>query len=283
MFRLPKCDMPFKQYHERQDYNIQCGKALKNSLNSSFYFSCCSAIATNFVHGIIDSYDRTELIEIPFAGDTKWANRPFGAVNTVQNSGCISFVLKTILDYFGYNESLENILSELETQGYRKWKLANNKKTLSTPYQEVRAIQNEFSNDDPIYHCETLEDIYELYGKPVGIGGAAIAIDNVINYIANRPFDTLDTRIYSAKKVLENLKHGLLVPARVSNSIYHNDDSRTGGHYVILFALIEGHAYVLDSNEPFGIKVLPTSQFFEAVTANESLIAVWDLSCCIVD
>lgn len=244
MFTLPKCDMPSKQYHERQDYNIKCGKALKDSLNSSFYFSRCSAIATSYVYGIIDSYDRTDSIEIPFMGDKKWANRPFGAVNTVQNSGCISFVLKTLLNYFGYNE---------------------------------------FSDDDSIPHCETLEDIYEVYGEPVEIDSAAIAIDNVINYIANRPFEVLDTRICSAKKVLENLKHGLLVPARVSNSIYHNDDSRSGWHYVILFALIEGLAYVLDSNEPKGIKVLPASQFFNAVTDNENLIAVWDLSCCIAN
>lgn len=282
MFRLPKCDMPFKQYHERQDYNIECGKNFKTSLNFHS-IDCCSVIATNFNCGVIESYDRTELIRVPYAGNPEWATRQFGAVNTVENSACIAFVAKMVLDYFGFNYSMEDILSALESNGYRKWKLSRNKKTLSTPQLNAESIKAEFPEDDPIQSCETLEEIFHLYGEPVGIGGAAVAIDNVINYIAHKPYHSLSTRISSIDKVLENLKNGILVPVRVNNAIYNDDDSRVGGHYVVLFALLNGYAFVLDSSEPTGINILYAKQFFNAVTANENLIAVWDLSCCLVD
>lgn len=279
MFRLPKCDVPSLQYHERQDYNIKCGKALKASLNS-YSLDNCSVIATNFDCGVIESYDRTELIVVPYAGNPEWANRRFGAVNTVENSACIAFVAKMSLDYFGFNYSMESIISELEANGYRKWKFKYNRKTLSTPQLDAKSIREEFSEDDPIQSCQTLEEIYHLYGEPVGIGGAAVAIDNVINFIANKPYHSLSTRISSIDKVLENLKNGILVPVRVNNAVYHSDDSRAGGHYVVLFALSNGYAYVLDSSEPTGINILPAKQFLDAITANENLIAVWDLSSC---
>lgn len=279
MFKLPKCDLPPKQYHERQEYNIECGKAFRKSLSAES-FASSTLIASNFSYGALDSYNKTESNKIPFKGNPEWANRHFGAVNTVENSGCIAFVIKIILDFFGYNYSVVDIVSALEDGGYRKWKLSNNRKILSIPYLDLENIKSEFSDDDPIQECNSMEEVYGLYGEPVGIGGAAIAIDNVINYIANRPYSNLETRISSIDKVLRNLRNGIIVPARVSNSIYHDDDRRAGGHYVVLLGLFNGIAYVLDSSELAGIKCLPATRFFKAVTADESLIALWDLASC---
>lgn len=284
-FVLPECTLEKEQYLARKDYFLESGKALKDSI-TSFNLGLTTCLATTLTSPfanitMVDSYDRKSSFSIPSAHAPSWANRQFGAVNTVENSACIAFVSKIMLEYFGFSYKLEDILSELETKGYRLWKFANNSRTLSTPNFDVDSIKKEFPSDDPIQDCKNVEEIKQLYGEPVGIGGAACALDNIIHYLAKQPSNTFNTRITDFKKIIENLKMGIPVPIRVENSIYHNDNSRKGGHYVVLFGLIEGKAYVLDTSVKNGIKTISAQRLFKAMLATEQLIAAWDFSPCV--
>lgn len=118
------------------------------------------------------------------------------------------------------------------------------------------------------------------YGDSAKIDGSTLAIDYIINYIADQPDFLPNIRIVHFEKILENLKNGIIVPMRVEDSIYYNDSSRTGGHYVILFALIEGKALVIDSRVPSGVVYLSSHHLFESMLANENAICVWDLTPC---
>lgn len=284
-FELPECTLEKSKYLARKNYFLESGKDLKDSVES-FNLGLPTFISTTvtFPFGsiaMINSYDRKLTFPVQLAHTSKWSNRNFGAVNTVENSACVAFVSKLMLDYFGFVYELEDILLELESKGYRLWKLANNSRTLSTPNLSPNSIKEEFPSVDPIQTCTSLDEIYQLYGEPVGIGGSASAIDNIIHYIAKQPVTAFNTRITSIKKIINNLNHSIPVPMRVENSIYHNDAYRKGGHYIILFALIEGAAFCFDSNEYNGINILPAKRLFEAMVANEQLIAAWDFSPCV--
>ncbi len=118
------------------------------------------------------------------------------------------------------------------------------------------------------------------YGNSAKIDGSILAIDYIINYIADQPNTSQNIRINHFKQILDNLKNGIIVPMRVEDSVYYSDSSKTGGHYVILFALIEGRAYVIDSRIPTGVTSLSTSHLFNAMLANEDSICAWNLSPC---
>lgn len=267
---LPQYNQPKSKHEERQAYHLTAGKSLKSSFESYDNFK-------PFGH----------IIKMPssiaLSSNPEWANRHFGAVNTVKESGCVALLAKNILDHMGYDIPMEKLLIEIETKGYRQWKLANNKKTLTIPSAEVSEIKKLFPAEDPIQNCETIEDVYKLYGSPVGIGGSMFLIDNIIDMIAKKPVEIYkDTRIYSVNKILQNLENDIMVPVRVNNSIYHNDPSKTEGHYVILAGILEGKAIIIDSScEPNGINVIPTSQLFKAMLHDENLICAWDLSPCV--
>jgi len=220
---------------------------------------------------------------VPMASNPQWANRPFGAVNTVEKSACVAFIGKMILDFYGFDISMEELLVKIENKGYRMWKLEKKAKTLNIPFAEVSAIKKQFHEDDPIQKCNTLEDIYELYGEPIGIGGSMFVIDNIIESIAIKPVRLYnDTRIHSVHQLLWNLINGIPVPIRVQNSIYHDDPTRKEGHYVMLIGISCGNAIVLDSSYDFGngINILPAKQLFKAMLWDNNLICAWNLSPC---
>ena len=55
-----------------------------------------------------------------------------------------------------------------------------------------------------------------------------------------------------------------MVPMRVENSRYHQDPMRPGGHFVILVAIHDQEALVVDSS--VGEKRLPIHQLLQAAT-----------------
>lgn len=284
MFNIPACALPSDEYQKYVAYTAKCATELKCSCTPENVASLekLEVLATSFT--MVTDIEKSEeffdeyVFRVPYAGDPRWSNRTFGAVNTVQNSACLAFISAIILKYRGVDVNMEEIFVALEEGGYRKWKLANNSRTLSTPKLDVNSIKAEFPSSDPIQDCATLEDIYALYGHPVGIGGAAIAIDNIIKAISKN--DNANTRISHINQIVKNLEKGLLVPMRVNNTIYHNDPERKGGHYVVLLALIHGIAIVLDSSEETGLRLLPVKQLIDAIIEDEKLISVWDLSSC---
>ena len=273
MLNLPEFNLPLTEHRQRQASHEEAAKHLKESFAT---FNYTNLDTFNFVVPMKHFY-------VPMASDPQWANRPFGAVNTVQNSACVAFVAKMILDFYEFDISMEDLLSEIENKGYRMWKLAKKAKTLNLPYPEVKAIKNQFYADDPIQLCNTLESIYELYGEPVGIGGSMFVIDNIINIIATKPVRIYnDTRIHSVHQLLWNLINGIPVPIRVQNSIYHDDPSRTEEHYVMLIGISCENAILLDSSYSLagGINILPVTQLFKAMLWDDKLVCAWNLSPC---
>lgn len=230
MFRLSKNLMTDEEHLERQNYYYESGKNLKESM-SSFKFNLRSKLATTFILGSIDSYDMTEIISIPIASDTEVLNR-YGEIISKDDDTCLGHVTKLILDYFGFDFAIQNILNE----------------------------------------------IYDLYDESVEM----YAIDDIINYIASLPLNSIGiTRIDNVNKLLSNIANGIIVPVRVNNAIYYNDDTLTGSHYVILLGFIEGDAYIIDSSVSGCLKTLSTSRLFESILVDENLICAWDLSPCI--
>lgn len=123
-----------------------------------------------------------------------------------------------------------------------------------------------------------MESLYKITGKPQGIGGSMFLIDNVIQELAkkesteNKP---VNTRLDNIWEIYANIRKKIMVPLRVNNSIYYNDPKRKGGHYAILIGLDFGDAVMLDSVN--GFYRLPFQKLMKAATADENLIAVWDL------
>ena len=126
----------------------------------------------------------------------------------------------------------------------------------------------------------TIKGYNMSYDGSAKIDGSILAIDYIINYIAAQPNSSKNIRISNFDQILDNLKNGIIVPMRVEDSIYYRDSSRIGGHYVILFALIDGQALVIDSRVPSGVMALSTQDLFNSMLANEDAICVWDLTPC---
>lgn len=272
MVNLPKHDVSPEKHRRRQHYHETSAKNLKDSIEK-FDFSKFDTF-----------YLKADLPdEILLASNPMWANQRFGVVNTVQNSACVAFIAQLILDRFSSEDVFfKDLLKEIEEKGYRIWKFSKNPKSLNLPDLNLKEIKKRFSADDPIQYCKSLKEVYQLYGQPVGIGGSMFLIDNIIRLLSNKP-TICETRIQTVNKIFLNLSHGIPVPLRVENSIYHKDLSKVEGHYVTLFGIDNGMAIVVDSSfEPSGVNILPAKQLFEAMLGNEKLICAWDLSSCSV-
>ena len=270
MIQLQEFNLPSQKHRERQRLHLEAAKSLKESIEN-FDFSKLDSI-----EALVDLPD-----EIPMASNPKWANRQFGAVNTVEKSACVAFVSKVILDYFNIHISMLDLLSLIEDKGYRMWKLAKTKKTLNCPKADYNVLKKILADDVRIKECNNLNDIFKAFGDPEGIGGSMFLIDSIIESISSETIKVFDdTRIKNINQLITNLKNGIPVPIRVQNSIYHDDPTRAEGHYVILFGITSGTAIIVDSSWDEGIRFMPAQQLISSVTdGNESLICAWNLSC----
>ncbi len=266
-----------EEHLERQRFHLAAGRALRKNIQAFDFNSLENFPQCTQIPDLIVSFS-----------NPKWANRQFGAVNTVQKAGCLPFVAKLFLDELYHdNIDFDSILNEVVTKNYRLWKLAKRKKTLSMASPTVEDLKKAFPDDKEIQSCDTLEEIYSVAGKPVGIGGSMFFMDNLI--ISNcRIFDIVldtyqDTRFHNVEDILSSLENGCSVPVRVNNSVYLNDASAKGGHYITLYRIEDGMAIVMDScideNYNSGIRKLPVKQLFDAMIADPDKICAWDTSC----
>lgn len=266
---LNEFNLPAEKHRERQRLHIEAAKTIKESIEN-FNFSKLDSIKN-----LVELPD-----EIPMASNPKWANRQFGPVNTVEKSACIAFVSKVILDYFHIQISMLDILSLIEEKGYRMWKLSKTNKTLNCPKAEYAILKKILADDARIQNCNTLKDIFDVFGEPVGIGSSSFLIDSILESISSKVIKVFDdTRIKTIDELISNLSIGIPVPIRVQNSIYHNDPSRTEGHYVTLFGIAYGTAVIVDSSWGNGIRFMPVKQLIDAMIKNENLICAWNLAC----
>lgn len=282
MLNVPYFNVSSEEHRARTQMHLTSGQYLKQSLESL---------------RLLDLAGLNVQVQIPdaisMASNPKWANRQFGAVNTISNSGCICFVAKIILEHpvfqkFYGTVSMDEIFSEVETKGYRMWKLEKIPKALNIANPTVETLKEIFHDNNDICACNTLEEIYSIAGHPVGIGGSAFFLD----YLIAQPFEVADTsdsfqmpvligsntRVLSIEQIVENLEAGFPVPIRVENSIYMNDPSKKQGHYITLFGFENGEAIVVDSSYDScaGVRRIPVTQLFRAILANDNLIGAWN-------
>lgn len=276
--RLRKFRVSAEEHKRRTELHLEKGRELKESV---------LAMTDEDWENVkkIQSY-ATYPHNILLASDPVFANINFGAVGTLQSSGCVVFVSAYIIDVvlnrrFDICEWTDMVVEK----GYRSWCFENYPKVSFTSKNvsliEAKSKLKGIANN--IQNCENIEQLYAITGKAIGIGGSMFLIDNVIFELSGGSiYENMDviinrTRLNSVTKIIDNLKKGFMVPLRVNNAIYHDDKTREGGHYVILIGLENGVAYVLDSS--IGFITLPFKRLIKAVVNDEKLIAAWDTSC----
>ena len=273
MFSVPHYNVSSEQDQIRHFNHLQSAHDLIASINSTRFLGLV---------GVIASAEFPD--SVCLASNPKWANRPFGFVGTVERSACLAFVSKLILDlpkfrkYFGY-VTMEHVFTEMETKGYRLWSLQNIRKTFNIADRSLDSIKELFPGDPIISKCTSSEQVYEITGIPVGIGGSVFFLDNIIAMASSKKLAIgKDTRLHNFDEIVTNLNAGVPVPVRVQNSIYRGDDQSVGGHYIILYGMNRGMCYVFDSSEErnSGIRTIAAWRLFEAMIEDEGLACAWN-------
>lgn len=229
---------------------------------------------------------------VPFASNPKWKDLPFGAANTCGNASCGALQTAVVMNYlndiapdiaklyFALTPSVTTIIKTLVNNGYRSWKLEKKPGAMSEPVATLEGIKERFPDDEEIQACGSLDEVFEKFGHPSGIGTNLFWLDNVIAAFSTDGIEIANqTRITSISKLLQNLIRGIVVPIRVENSVYLGDENRQGGHYVTWFRVENGMAVIVDTamENTCGIYKIPVSQVINAIVANPNMAVVWDL------
>ena len=230
---------------------------------------------------------------VPFASNPKWKDMPFGAANTCGNASCGALQTYVVINYFNniasqsskmlfeFNPTVSSVIDTLVQKGYRSWKLENKPGAMSAPVATLKIIQEGFPDDEEIQACTSLDEVFEKFGRPSGVGTNFFWLDNIIKLFSldDKLEIGRDTRITSVGKILQNLSRGIVVPIRVENSVYLGDPDHKGGHYVTWFAVEDGNAVIVDTamEKSCGIYTIPVSQVFDAITSGSGMAVVWDV------
>lgn len=249
---LVPCIVPEEQYKARRVIE----KATQENWTASVESELKEGILAPDITGYLP--DATYL-----ATNSKWKDLPFGAANTMERSACLVFIAKHILDFYGVRISMLSLRDMVVERGYRAWKFEKVDKTFCTPTATLKEAMEALPEDVIKEEITTLEQAYQYVGEPSGIGGMHVLLDNLIGYYAKRR-PVQETRLLWVQDVYQELKEGRMVPMRVENSQYHQDPMRTGGHFVILVAIQNQEALVIDPS--VGEKRLPIHQLLRAAT-----------------
>lgn len=267
---MPDMRVAPKQHEFRQFLHSKSGLDFEDSVDS-FNFSAFAE----------ENHSIDFPKSIPFASNPEWKDMPFGPVGTIETSGCVVLTAKVILDYFGYSDiTIEDITRLCVSKGYRMWKFPKLSKSLNLEEISLDNVKKEFPNVSEVITCNTLSDLYDKFGKPVGIGGSVYFIDNLISVLSNES-EKLNigyhTRIKKVSDLINNLEKGIPVPMRVNNRIYLDNPHKKEGHYVTLFAIKYGTAIVVDTSKEKGLYCLPFERLMQAAIADPDLTCIWDL------
>ena len=208
--------------------------------------------------------------------DKRWKDLSFGPVGTMEKSGCLIYTAYNMLYLMGIEVSIEELRTVALEKGYRLWRFANSNVALDWSEITLEKIKEKF-DDKNVQKATSIEEAEKVLGMPVGIGGSGYFIDEVISlYTGNIPY--YQTRVFNWGQMLKNLSNGIPVPVRVQNSIFRNDESRLGGHYVNLIGFKEKMAITVDSATEGGIYKLPVEQFLKSLIYEAVMISVWNAS-----
>ena len=281
---VPSCTVSRKEHIRRSDFQREASEEfLKSVKDLSGNYSIFNGL--NCGAELPDS--------VPFASNPRWKDMPFGAANTCGNASCGALQASVVINYFNniaspsskmlfeLNPTVSSVIDALVRKGYRSWKLENKPGAMSAPVATLDAIYERFPDDEEVQSCTSLDEVFEKFGKPSGVGTNFFLLDNVIKFFSLD--DELeigrDTRITSVGKILQNLSRGIVVPIRVENSVYLGDPNHKGGHYVTWFAIEDGNAVIVDTamEKSCGIYTIPVSQVMDAITAGPGMAVVWDV------
>lgn len=281
---VPSCTVPREEHIRRSDFQKKASEEFLQSVKElSGNYSIFNGL--NCGAELPDS--------VPFASNPKWNDMPFGAANTCGNASCGALQASVVINYFNniaslsskmpfeLNPTVSSVIDALVQKGYRSWKLENKLGAMSAPVATLEAIQERFPDDEEVQTCTSLDEVFEKFGKPSGVGTNFFWLDNIIKLFSLD--DELeigrDTRITSVGKILQNLSRGIVVPIRVENSVYLGDPDHKGGHYVTWFAVEDGNAVIVDTamEKSCGIYTIPVSQVMDAITAGPGMAVVWDV------
>lgn len=281
---IPDCTVPRKDHIKRTDF--------QNEASDKFLQSVQELCGNYSIFNDIEC--GAELPDtVPFASNPKWKDIPFGAANTCGNASCGALQSAVVINYFNsiatsdakllfnLTPSVLSIIDTLVKKGYRSWKLENKPGAMSAPVATFDAIQERFPDDKEVHSCTSLEEVFERFGNPSGVGTNFFWLDNVIKCFSLDDGIEIgkDTRISSVGKIIQNLSNGYVVPIRVENSVYLGDSNHKGGHYVTWFAVKDGNAVIVDTamESSCGIYTIPVSQVLDAITAGPGMAVVWDV------
>lgn len=267
---LPRCQLPREQHEKRQSYHLLYGASLKKSVEIRNEFGWDVENVENVMA------DKPQGVFVPMA--KSYATIPFGAANTVEKAGCICFLSYYLLQKYDADRTMPFLewVDEIVRKGYRTWKFSKYPGTFSSPNVDLDEAKARFEGAVDLTDCDTEEKLIGKLGEPVGIGGSVFLMDNVISCLSGGKAKAVeDTRIKSVTGIINNLKHNFWVPLRVNNAIYHDDETRTEGHYVTLYGVKDGMAFVWDSS--IGDVKLPFMILMNAVVADKGLITAWDI------
>lgn len=258
--------LPPEEHKLRGKCHLEAGKLLKKSVEEFDFSQSQGKIVADLPLGV------------PLAIEPEAAQKIFGAVNTLQKSGCVVYVSYYIMKRYNkipVDFTVYDWTDIVAAAGYRSWRFSNYpKKTFFSPKIDVEEVKTKFPELPP--SVSTVEEIKEILGKVEGIGGSAFLLDTVISQMAGNIVAVKDTRLNSVDGIINNLKKNVLVPIRVNNSVYHSDQNRIGGHYVTIYGLDDIYVNVFDSS--IGKVMLPFKKIMNAAIHDKDLIAAWDLS-----
>lgn len=247
---LPKCLIP------ESEYRLQ--KAMSEVILQNWRASVEYEVANgNQAPNVMGYFPEAQYL----ANSAKWCKEPFGAANDMQHSACIVFVAKQLLDFYQVEVGMLDLKNMVVKKGYRAWKFKGSDKTFFTPEATLKEALKALPPEVDQTQIRSIQDAEAFIGKPQGIGGMHILLDNIIAKYAccGR---VCDTRFRFVNEVYQALRQGQMVPMRVTNTIYHGDSSREGGHFVILVKIENQIATVIDSS--VGERTIPIHQLLQA-------------------
>lgn len=210
------------------------------------------------------------------ASDPRWKDWIFGCVNTLEKSGCLPFCALNFLILSGkahdiLPSEIKEFTDDLVEKGYRRWHFANSTKNLGWSEITMDLIRHEF----PELKDNNDEEIREILGKPEGIGGAMLYLDQLLAvYCGLKPYE--ETRCSTWQEVLNCLYNGSPVPVRIDLGII-GEDASTGGHYATLLGFNNNQeAVLLDSSADAGIRVVPAERLLKSMIYQKTMVTAWN-------
>ena len=251
---LTPCMIPKIQYEAQKDIAKSMAEIWSRSVKNELERG---GQAPNVVGYIPDA--------IYMASNPKWQEEQFGAVNDKEHFACLVFVAKQLLDYYNIETSMLNLRDAVVAKGYRTWRFQNSQKTFCSPIATPKEAMEALEEEGHPTNLDSIEKIFEYLGKPVSVGERHILLDNIIaDYCHKRVVQVCETRFMHVVNMYQHLKEGHFVPMWVENNIYWTDSDRKEKHCIILVAIQNQEAIVIDSS--VGYRRLPINQLLQATT-----------------